>query len=178
MLPPVADLGSGFTLTFAGFTSEIISARWEGMERTIKGNAYLGTFPSTAPGFSVMQEAREIVLLGHFDPENAPPIAGVAGTFTATWPSTGAGTPAAWPNTGAFSLATWPSTGIDGPTRWEGQATVMSFDVDKKMIFNAIFRLQCEYRVEVSLGLRELSRRRDKRKTDRYDESNSLLYFF
>ena len=143
MAGPLVDLGSGFDITFAGFTAEIVSGRWEGVERAVVDTTHLAT---GAPGagnfgnrtflFGAMQDSGRLVLTGHFNPEIHPPVQGAISTLTATWPSTGA---------------------VTSPANWAASAAVMAFDVDaigidEKMMFNATWKITGEVTVTDSVG--------------------------
>ena len=141
MPAPKVDLGSGFAITFVGFTGEIVSGRWEGVERAVQDTTHLSTAAPSAGNFGnrtflfgTMQDPGRLVLTGHFDAEEHPPVQGAAGTLTATWPSTGA-------------LVT--------PATWAASAAVMAFDIDgigidEKMMFNATWKLTGEVTVTPS----------------------------
>ena len=103
MASPAVDLGSGWALTFAGITYQIMSARWTGIERASQDVTHLGTAVPSGQDFAnreflpgLMVDPGQLELVAHFNPDDVPPVHGAAATGTATWPSTGGLTPATW----------------------------------------------------------------------------------
>jgi hypothetical protein len=100
------DVGHGTTITFgtSGFTANIMSVRWSGIQRTAVETSHMAT---TAPGAnqfgnktfipSDLSDPGELTLELHFNPQTNPPIDAVAETMTVTWPLVaGDSTPASW----------------------------------------------------------------------------------
>lgn len=86
---PDVDVGTGTSIVFAssGFTAQLTSIDPYELSRESIETSHLGTTgPKTSePGD--LYDPGELALEGHFNPETAPPISGVAETATITYPS-------------------------------------------------------------------------------------------
>ena len=118
------DLGTGTTITFgtSGFTANVVSVDWDGIERASVQTSHLGT--TTAHTFipGDLYNPGEISLEIQFDPDDFPPIDQAAETITVTFPlSSGGSTAANWAGTG---FATGFTAGVPLEELMTGTLTV------------------------------------------------------
>lgn len=100
------DLGTGATLTFgsSGFSIELTSITWDGIEREIIETSHLGTPPATGNEIGSktflagdLSDPGELSFEGHHNPGEIPPVEGNPELITLTYPLVaGDTTPAAW----------------------------------------------------------------------------------
>ena len=80
------DIGTGSTLTFAGFTAQIVSLSWSGISRVAIDSSHMGTTGGKTFIFGDQYNPGTITAEVHFKSNEAPPITGAAATLTLTFP--------------------------------------------------------------------------------------------
>lgn len=125
-----ADVGTGTTLSFSGFTYNVLSASWS-MSRASIDTSHMGT--TTARTFMPgdLYDAGEVTFEVQFDPTIDPPVAGAAATLTVVW----------------AGLAN---------TSWAASAVLTSFDasgsLEELMTATATFKLTGSITFDVDSG--------------------------
>ena len=99
------SLGTGATFTFSGFTYQLNSIQWSGISRQAIKTSHLGTTVATASNFgsdsflpSKLSDPGTLEFEFNMDPDQNPPIDGVAAAFTLTFINTPSDS-AAWTGT-------------------------------------------------------------------------------
>lgn len=80
------DIGTGSTLTFSGFTAQVVSISWSGIDRVAIDSSHMGTAGGKTYVFGDQYDPGEITVEVHFKSNEAPPITGAAATLTVTFP--------------------------------------------------------------------------------------------
>ena len=89
----VVDITTGTTVTFSGWTAQITSLSYDGVERASIETTHLG---SAVPGagfggktfiIAKLGDPGTLNLEGHFDPDKIPPVTGAISSCTITWPA-------------------------------------------------------------------------------------------
>ena len=90
------DIGTGSTLTFAGFTPEILSLSWSGISREAIDTSHMGTVGARTFLPGDLHDPGELTAEVHLKSTEAPPITAAATTLTLTFPAVGTAATDAW----------------------------------------------------------------------------------
>jgi hypothetical protein len=80
------DIGTGTTLTFSGFTMELLSVSWTGIERAAIDSSHMGTTGGRTFLDGDLYDPGEVVADVHLNTTEAPPITAAATTLTIKFP--------------------------------------------------------------------------------------------
>jgi hypothetical protein len=106
------NVGTGTTITFgtSGYSANILSVSWDGIERQMFDSSHMGTAAPGANKFgnktfiaSKLSDPGTLTLEVHHNPQTNPPVDGAFETVTVTWPQvSGDSTAASWAGSGAI----------------------------------------------------------------------------
>lgn len=80
------DIGTGSTITFAGYSAEVLDISWSGISREAIDISHMGTTGGRAFKPGDLYDPGEITVEYHFKSTAAPPMTATADTITITFP--------------------------------------------------------------------------------------------
>lgn len=123
------DIGTGTILTFAGFTAELLSLAWDGIERGAIDFSHMGTTGAQIFKPPDLYDPGEITAEVHFKASELPPITGTLATLQIAFPE------------GSFWTITAPGAGDDGAFL---TGFTLQDPMEDKMVATAVFKVSGE----------------------------------